>query len=101
MDVVTCESEMVTTSRDSAVSMSSTNDPHVDTPKHSILEDRKEADVQANKSVAEEDESEESGDIIYEIRYTSVLGGEHLHSRPLKRRAHDFEQPALNKSPVM
>ena len=101
MDVVPRDGEMVTTFRDSAVGMPTTNDTFATAAStECVLNNGKDAGFRANKSVSEEDDPKESDEITYEVRYVNAIG-EHLHSRPLKRRAHDFEQPVLTQTPVM
>lgn len=100
MDVVPRESEKVTMFRDSAVGMLSTNDADANASEEGISNEREEADARTNTSVPKGDGPKQPNEITYEIRYVNAAQ-EHLHSRPLKRRAHDFEQDALTQSPVM
>ena len=91
---------MPTASRDSAIGMAPTNGAYVDGAKERTLHEGKEANIQINENLAETDDLKEPDEIIYEIRYQNVAG-EHLHSRPLKRRAHDLDESVLSQSPVM
>jgi hypothetical protein len=87
MDAIPHAIEPDSISRDSGIGMRPTDGASADNPKEAVASKRKEPDTCADE-------------IIYEVRYENTTGA-HLHSRPLQRRAHDFEQSVPTQSTVM